>query len=78
MKPRSIGVGLARLDELINLAQRGEVVPRLGRGWRQGATIWQLDTGDHVADGNEPAAWSIWLRHGELKNTEILKSPHDT
>ena len=40
-----IGVGLARLDELIDLVQRGEVVPDLGRGGRQAATTRQVATG---------------------------------
>ena len=36
-----IGVRFAGLDELIDLVQCGEVVQRLGRDWRQGATVGQ-------------------------------------
>ena len=44
MKPRSASASLA-FDELIDLVQRGEVVPGLGRGGRQAATTKQVATG---------------------------------
>ena len=49
---------LARINELVDLVETGEVVPRLSRGRRQGATAGQIDTSDHVADGHEPASFT--------------------
>ena len=51
-----IGVGFARLNELVDLVETGEVVQRLGRGWRQGATVGQLDRPGDIVEGNESAA----------------------
>ena len=53
-----IGVRLARVDELVDLVEAGEVVSRPRRGRRQGATVGQLDTGDHVAEGNKPISFT--------------------
>ena len=39
MKPRSASA-LTRVNELVDLVETGEVVPRLGRGWRQGRDRW--------------------------------------
>ena len=51
-----IGVGFARVNELVDLVETGEVVQRLGRGWRQGATVGQLDRPGDIVEGNESAA----------------------
>ena len=51
-----IGVGFARLNELVDLVETGEVVQRLGHGWRQGATVGQRDRPGDIAEGNESAA----------------------
>ena len=40
------------------VGETGEVVQCLGRGWRHGATVWQFDTGDHVAGGHEPVSFT--------------------
>ena len=50
-----IGFRFARLDELIDLVETGEVVPRLGCGWRQGAAVGQLDRPGDIADRHESA-----------------------
>ena len=58
MKPRSASASLA-LNELVHLVEASEVVPRLERGGRQGAIAGQLNTGGHVADGNEPVSSTL-------------------
>ena len=40
----------------VSLASTSEVVQRLGRGWRQGATVGQIDRPGDIAEGNESAA----------------------
>ena len=53
----------------------GEVVPRLGRGWRQGSTAGQFDRPGYVTEGYEPADWSRGDAH-RLKITVKLPDPH--
>ena len=55
MKPRSASASLASTSWSI-WSRRGEVVQRLGRGWRQGATVGQLDRPGDIVEGNESAA----------------------
>ena len=54
-----IGLRFAGLDELIDLLQCGEVVPRLGRGGRQGSTAGQFDRPGHVAEGNKSVSFLL-------------------
>ena len=62
-----IGVRLARANKLIDLVETGEVVPRLGRGGRQGSTAGQFDRPGYVAERHEPADWSNWFTHRSEK-----------
>ena len=54
-----IGVRLARVNELVDLVETGEVVQRLTSGWagRPAATAWQLGRPGDVADGNESVSF---------------------
>ena len=45
---------LARINELVDLVETGEVVPRLRRGRRQGAITGQLDRPGDIAERNKP------------------------
>ena len=58
-----VGVCLARTNQLVDLVETGEVVPRLGRGGRQGSTAGQFNDAGYGADGHEPTDWSNWFTH---------------
>ena len=62
---------LARINELVDLVETGEVVPRLSRGRRQGAITGQLDTPGDIAEGNKPVSFT---RHRLFSHASQAKS----
>ena len=56
-----LGVRVARGDELVDLVELREVSASLGRAfsarWRR--DVWQVDTGDQLADGHEPSSFTF-------------------
>ena len=73
-----IGVGFARLDELIDLVKRGEVVPGLGRGGGQAVTSRQVDRRGHIIKGHEPADGSRRVAHRSRRRTNVLSATMST
>ena len=73
-----IGLRFARLDELINLAQRGGMVPSLCRHYPPARDDARQRAG-HVADGHKPANWSRGAAHcSKIKIDTPIFSAHHT
>ena len=56
-----LGVRVARGDELVDLVELREVSASLGRAFsaRGRRDVWQVDTGDQLADGHEPSSFTF-------------------